>query len=230
MTLYNPADPHIQQLLNPYRDVAAVLAAEPVGRLAGVATRQPLPNGESIAGRLVADALLAATKAPADGAAQIAFMNSGGIRADMIPDSSGKLSYGQLYAVQPFGNTVMTLTLTGEQIHQLLEQQFDSGTNTVDRPRIMQVSQGFSYQCDRNALTGQRISNMRLYGQALDLLRDYRIAVQSYLGGGGDNFSLFREGRDIVGGGLDLDALVSHIGNRSQDGPMPLPTDTRIDC
>ncbi|MFT0532397.1 bifunctional metallophosphatase/5'-nucleotidase [Castellaniella hirudinis] len=223
-----PADPRIQQLLAPYRAVADTLAAEPVGQLAGLATRQLLPNGESVAGRLVADALLAATQAPADGAAQIAFMNSGGIRADMVPDAHGRISYGQLYAVQPFGNTLMSMTLTGAQIQQLLEQQFDSGTNTVDQPRILQVSEGFVYQYDRRAPTGRRISRMQLHGQPLDPDRDYRVGVQSYLGGGGDNFSVFRGGRDIQGGGLDLDALVDYIRSRSQAGPVSLPMAARI--
>lgn len=221
-------DAQVAQLVERYRVAAEPLAAVPVGRLAAAALRAPQDNGESVLGRVVADAILASTRAPADDGAQLAFMNLGGIRADLVPDAQGQVSYGQLFSVQPFGNTLMSMTLTGEQIRQLLEQQFNSGTNTVDSPRILQVSQGFSYSFDRSQPAGQRISAMTLNGVAVDLQRDYRVAVQDYLGGGGDNFSIFTQGRVEQGGELDLDALVSYVRAQSPAGPMFLPLLPRI--
>ena len=221
-------DAQVAQLVERYRQAAEPLAAVPVGRLTAAALRAPQDNGESVMGRIVVDAVLASTRAPADGGAELAFMNQGGVRADLVPDTQGQVSYGQLFSVQPFGNTLMTTTLTGEQIRQLLEQQFNSGTNTVDSPRILQVSQGFSYSFDRSQPAGQRINAMTLNGVPVDLQRDYRVAVQDYLGGGGDNFSIFTQGRNEQGGELDLDALVSYVREQSEAGPMPLPLQPRI--
>ena len=221
-------DPAVAALVARYEAAAAPLAAAPAGRLAAPATRQPGAHGESVLGRIVADAILAATQGPAAGGAQLAFMDPGGVRADLLPAADGRVTYGQLYAAQPFGNTLMTLTLSGAQIRQLLEQQFDSGTNTVASPRILQVSQGFDYAVDRSAPAGQRIGAMRLHGQPIEPQRAYRVGVQSYLGAGGDNFSVFTQGRDIIGGGLDVDALADYISAQSANGPMTLPLAPRI--
>ncbi|QEA12335.1 bifunctional metallophosphatase/5'-nucleotidase [Comamonas flocculans] len=223
-----PADPAVTSLIDRYAAAAAPLASAPAGRLAATATRELLANGESVLGRITADAVLAATQAPEAGGAQIAFMNSGGVRADLVPASDGTVSYGQVYAVQPFGNTLLSLTLSGAQLQAVLEQQFDSGTNTVQSPRILQVSQGFSYAFDRSQPTGQRISQMQLKGQAIVPTQDYRIGLQNYLATGGDNFSVFAEGRDIVGGGLDVDALADYLRQQSGSAPMALPTQARI--
>ena len=224
----NRPDPAVRALVERYAAAATPLASAPTGRLAATATRALLPNGESVLGRIVADALLAATRTPDAGGAQIAFMNSGGVRADLVPGVDGQVSYGQVYAVQPFGNTLMTLTLTGAQLQALLEQQWSSGTNTLDHPRILQVSSGFSYVWDRAAPAGQRTSDLRLDGQPIVADRDYRVGVQSYLGTGGDNFSVFTQGRDVIGGGLDVDALADWLRRSSTSAPMALPLQARI--
>ena len=179
-------------------------------------------------GRIVADSILAATRDAAAGGAQLAFMNSGGVRADLLPAADGSVTYGQLFSVQPFGNTLMVMSLTGEQIRQLLEQQFNSGSNTVSTPRILQVSQGFSYRFDLTQPAGQRVLDMRLNGALLSLSQSYRVGVQRYLGTGGDNFSVFTQGQEVVGGMLDLDALVEHVRAQSQLVSMLLPLQERI--
>lgn len=225
--VYQP-DAAVAQLVERYKAAAQPLSAATIGRLAGVASRAPLANGESVMGRIIADALLAATQDAAAGGAELAFMNSGGVRADLAPAADGSVTYGQLFSVQPFGNTLMVMSLTGEQIRQVLEQQFNSGTNTVDAPRILQVSQGFTYRFDRSQPAGQRVSEMRLNGQLLDTARSYRVGLQSYLGTGGDNFSVFTQGTDLVGGSLDLDALVDYVRAQSQQQPMLLPLQERI--
>ena len=225
--VYQP-DAVVAELVARYKAAAQPLAAATVGRLAGVASRAPLANGESVMGRIIADAMLAATQSAAGGGAQLAFMNSGGVRADLRPADDGSVTYGQLFSVQPFGNTLMVMSLTGEQIRQVLEQQFNSGTNTVDSPRILQVSQGFTYHFDRSQPAGQRISDIRLHGQLLHAARSYRVGLQSYLGTGGDNFSVFTQGADLVGGALDLDALVDYVRVQSQQQLMLLPLQERI--
>lgn len=222
------ADADVAQLVARYKAEAQPLAAVPVGRLAAAALRTQQSNGESVMGRMVADSILAATQDAAAGGAELAFMNSGGVRADLVPDARGQVSYGQLFSVQPFGNTLMVMSLTGEQIRQVLEQQFNSGTNTVSAPRILQVSQGFGYRFDRRKNPGQRVSDIRLNGQPLDMTRSYRVGLQSYLGTGGDNFSIFTQGSNVVGGMLDVDALVEHVRTQSRTSPMALPMQERI--
>ena len=222
------ADTAVAQLIARYRAAVEPLAQVPVGRLAGPATRMLGANGESVMGRIVVDSILAATQAPEAGGAQLAFMNSGGVRADLLPDSAGNLNYGQLYSVQPFGNTLMVQTMTGEQIRQVLEQQFNSGSNTVKSPRILQVSEGFGYAFDVAAPAGQRISQMVLQGMPLKLQQNYRVGLQSYLGTGGDNFSVLAQGRDVVGGIVDVDALALHVRQQSAAAAMALPLAARI--
>jgi 5'-nucleotidase len=95
-------------------------------------------------GNLIADAQLAATAPAGKGGAQIAFMNPGGVRADLVPAADGSVSYGQIFSVQPFGNSLVVKTMTGAQIRALLEQQFNSGSNTVAAPRVLLPSAGFS--------------------------------------------------------------------------------------
>ena len=225
--VYQP-DAVVAELVARYKAAAQPLAAATVGRLAGVASRAPQANGESVMGRIIADAMLAATQSAAGGGAQLAFMNSGGVRADLQPADDGSVTYGQLFSVQPFGNTLMVMSLSGEQIRQVLEQQFNSGTNTVDSPRILQVSQGFTYRFDLSQPPGQRVSEMRLNGQLLEPEHSYRVGLQSYLGTGGDNFSLFTQGTALVGGALDVDALVEYVRAQSQQQPMLLPLQERI--
>ncbi|CUA98464.1 bifunctional metallophosphatase/5'-nucleotidase [Comamonas thiooxydans] len=222
------ADAPVAALVARYKAAARPLAEAVAGQLAGPVSRVPQANGESVMGRIVADAILAATRDVAAGGAQLAFVNPGGVRADLLPAADGSVTYGQLFSVQPFGNTLMVMSLTGEQIRQALEQQFDSGSNTVNAPRILQVSEGFSYRFDRRLPAGRRVSELRLNGRLLKMSQRYRVGLQSYLGSGGDNFSIFTQGIDVVGGMLDLDALAEHVHEQSRSGPMALPLKERV--
>ncbi|MPM90581.1 Trifunctional nucleotide phosphoesterase protein YfkN [bioreactor metagenome] len=223
------ADKAVGELVSFYGKAAEPLAAKSSGVIAASASRALGPAGESVLGRMVADSMLHATRDAAAGGAQIAFMNSGGVRADLVPASnSGEVSYGQLYAVLPFGNHLVVQSYSGAQLRRLLEQQFASGTNTVTQPRILQVSDGFSYAFDLSQPEGRRIQNMRLGDMPIENEAIYRVAIQSYLSTGGDNFPVFTEGRDAMGGMLDLDALVGYLSESDFGQPMPLPTRSRI--
>ena len=223
------ADSAVKQLIATYKSAVAPLAAKPSGALAGNASRTPAEAGESVMGRIVADSMLYATSDLSSGGAQIALMNTGGVRADLVPDAaSGSVTYGQLFSVLPFGNNLVVMSYTGEQLRRLLEQQFNSGTNTVTQPRILQVSNSFSYEFDLSQPASQRIKNMRLNGTPIQAANTYRVAIQSYLSTGGDNFTVFTEGKDVTGGMIDLDALVAYVRDSSQQTPMELPTTPRI--
>ena len=152
-------------------------------------------------------------------------MNPGGVRADLVPDEQGLVRYGQLFAVQPFGNHLVVKTFTGAQLRAALEQQFDSGTNTPERPRVLSVSAGFGYSYDLSRPAGARISHMALHGQPLTDEARVRVAMSNYLAGGGDNFTVFAQVPDMLGGGQDLDALEAYFRASS---PLAPPATNRI--
>src|SRR6185312_10272757 len=140
--------------------------------------------GESVLGDIIADAQLAATRAAADGGAAIAFTNPGGIRSDIVQKPDGAVSYADVFSSQPFRNQLVTLTLTGAQIKNALEQQWLD----PKRPRILQVSKGFSYAWDNAKPYGERVlaGRMSLNGQPIDPGKAYRVTVNNYLAVGGD--------------------------------------------
>jgi 5'-nucleotidase len=220
-----PRDPAVAALVDRYAAAAAPLAARVLGRFTGPALRAPSPSGETVAGNLVADAQLAATSAPAAGGAQIAFMNGSGVRADIVPLEGGSVTYGHIYAAQPFGNNLVVKTFTGRQIRMLLEQQFASGWNTVERPNMLMPSRGLTYAYDLSKPEGRRIMDLKLNGRPIADAATYRVAMNSFLASGGDNFTVFREGTDQVGGPPDLEALERYIASAS---PLTPPAANRI--
>jgi 5'-nucleotidase len=218
---YQP-DPAVAALIERYRVAAAPIARRVVGSLAGPATREKVPSGESILGNLIADAQLAATR---ESGAQIAFMNSGGLRADLVPAADGSVSFGAIYAVQPFGNTMTVKSFTGRQIKAILDQQWSSGSNTVEKPNILLPSAGFSYAYDLSRPAGQRIADVRLHGAPLQDERVYRVAMSNFLAFGGDNFTAFAQGTDQVGGPQDIDVLEAYLAANPR---LAVPATNRI--
>ena len=146
-------------------------------------------------------------------------MNYGGARSDLIPGADGTVTYGQIFALQPFANNLVTLGLTGAEVKALLEQQFDSGTNTVARPNLIMPSAGFAFRFDRSRPAGQRIVEMRLGGKPIDPARIYRVTVNNFLAAGGDNFTVLAKGRGAVDGGLDLDVTEAYL---KTNPPVPV--------
>ncbi|MDP9898426.1 bifunctional metallophosphatase/5'-nucleotidase [Variovorax ginsengisoli] len=222
-------DPDVATLVARYAAAAQPLAQRVVGRLGAPLDRRPSASGESTLGNFIADGQLAATRAPEAGGAQLAFTNRGGMREDLVPAPDGTVRYGQLFSVQPFGNSMVVKTFTGAQIRRALEQQFDSGTNTVQRPRVLMVSEGFHYAFDLQRAPGERISELRLNGVALQADGRYRVAMNSFLAAGGDNFTVFTEGTEVLGGAPDLEALERHIHAQDRAGHgAPAPATDRI--
>ncbi|MDQ3246548.1 MAG: bifunctional metallophosphatase/5'-nucleotidase, partial [Pseudomonadota bacterium] len=186
-----PANPAAKALVDRYVAAAAPQAARVVGRLAAPVTREESDDREQTAGNLIADAQLAASRAQG---AQIAFINSGGVRTDLAPSGDGSVTFGQIFAMQPFGNSLVVKTLTGAQLKTLLEQQFASGTNTAERPNMLLPSNGFFFAYDLRRAAGDRIVEMRLDGRAIVPAARYRVTVNNFMASGGDNFTVLTEG------------------------------------
>jgi 5'-nucleotidase len=219
-----PADPAVASIVAEYREAAAPLANQAVGRIAAPFKRHAGAGGDSVLGRLVADAQLAATRS---NGSQVAFTNPGGVRTALRasrPD--GTVTYADAYAVQPFGNTLVTMTLTGAQLKTLLEQQWSVAR--PERARILQPSAGFSYQWDGQRPHGSRVDAIQLNGRAVAPHEDLRITVNSFLASGGDGFRVLRDGRDRVGGALDIEAFTAYLAQESATRPLAPASAPRI--
>jgi 5'-nucleotidase len=128
-----------------------------------------------------------------------------------VPAADGSVNFGQLFAVQPFGNNLVVLSMTGRQIRALLEQQFASGSNSVAHPIMLLPSRGLTYGYDLARPQGQRILALELDGAPIADEAVYRVATNSFLASGGDNFTVFREGANQLVGPLDVDALEHYV-------------------
>ena len=223
-----PPEPKVAALVARYAAAAAPIIARVVGRLQGPAPRAAVPSGESVLGNLIADAHLAATAAPNAGAARIAFTNATSVRTDLIPAADGSVTFGQLFAAQPFGNDLVVKTMTGAQIRAVLEQQFASGTNSVTRPIMLLPSRGLRYSHNLARPAGARILDLRLEGAPLRDETLYRVTMNSFLAAGGDNFTIFRDGTDPVVGPQDVDALERYIAAAGTLAPPNTDRITRV--
>jgi 5'-nucleotidase len=221
------ADPAQTALLAAYDKVAAPIAGRPVGSVTETLSRMPnMRTGESPLGDMVADAHLAATSREPLGGAVMAFTNPGGIRADITKKPEEPVTYGDVFAAQPFRNQLVTLTLTGTQIKAVLEQQWLD----PKRPRILQVSKGFSYAWDNAATSGNRIvaERMMLNGQPIDLAASYRVTVNQFMSVGGDGFTALKDGTARQVGVYDVDALDAFFKANSPVMPGPMDRIARV--
>jgi 5'-nucleotidase len=223
--------PDLTALVDKYATLVAPLSNRVVGSVTADILRANNAAGESALGDVIADAQLAATADPLFGGAVVAFMNPGGIRADIIlneisgSEAPGEVTYGELFTVQPFNNVMTVMTCTGAQIDALLEQQFRSTGNTV-----LQVSNGFAYTWDSAAPLGSRvdIGSITIGGTPIEAGTSYRVAMNNFLATGGDGFSVFTECTDPLGGEIDLDVLVTYFGVNSPVAPGPQNRITRL--
>ncbi len=213
-------------LLDAYDRLAAPIANRPAGSITATLSRAPNAAGESPLGDIIADAQLAATSTEAKGGAVIAFTNPGGIRADVARREDGAVTYADLFASQPFRNQLVTLTLSGKQIKDILEQQW----RDPKRPRILQVSKGFSYAWDGSKGDGERIiaERMSLNGQPIDPAAHYRVTVNNFLFVGGDGFTALTEGTAPLIGVYDVDALHTYFAANSPIAPSAADRIVRI--
>jgi 5'-nucleotidase len=224
-------DAALTALIDKYETLSAPLANMVIGTVTSDILRASNAAGESALGDIIADAQLHATMGAGVGEAVVAFMNPGGIRNDINfvssgPELDGEFTFGEAFGVQPFGNSLVTMSLTGAQIDTLLEQQWLGQTF----PRILQVSEGFSYEWSASAPDGSKVdpASIMIAGAPIDLAASYRVTVNSFLADGGDNFSVLVEGTDRLGGEVDLDALVTYFGLNSPVAPGPQDRITQI--
>jgi len=216
-----------------YKTLVTPIANRVIGSISETLSRTQNPAGESAMGDVIADAQFTATKEPKFGGAQIAFMNPGGVRADLTftgstaGEGDGNVTFGEAFTVQPFGNSLVTMTVTGAQIEELLEQQFVGCPNGQTSPRILYVSNGFSYTWDNNGAACDKINpnSIMLNGAVVDPTASYRITVNSFMATGGDLFTVLPKGTNLLGGAQDSDALEAYFKANS---PISAPVANRV--
>jgi 5'-nucleotidase len=220
-------------ILARYRPAYETLGHTVIGTIARDITRTPNAAGESALGNLVADSILEATRDRSAGGAVAAFMNPGGVRSDLVHDSStpgtpATVLYSEAFDVEPFQNRLVTKTFTGAMIREALEQQFDNPD--PGRDQILQVSAGFRYTYDRSQPKGHRVdpASIRLGRELVEPKKKYRVAMTDFTADGGDNFTVFPRGTDAVYDGSDLEALQAYFKRHSPAVPGPTDRITRI--
>ncbi|MFC7309385.1 bifunctional metallophosphatase/5'-nucleotidase [Streptomyces monticola] len=220
-------------LIERWNKLAAPIANKPVGFISGDIPGRGAGTPEQPLGDLIADAQLTHAKS-LDSKAVLALMNPGGIRSDLVHKASGSegdgvVTYGEAFTVQPFSNTVNLVDLTGAQLITALQQQV-SGPNAAS-PKILQVSDGFTYTLDMTKSGADRVvvDSIKLNGKAIDKAATYRVAMNSFLTGGGDGFTELGKGKNPLVGSDDLKAFNDYLtANSSADKPIAPPKADRI--
>ncbi|WP_380791043.1 bifunctional metallophosphatase/5'-nucleotidase [Streptomyces albidoflavus] len=233
VTRTQPKARDITRLISDWNELAAPIAAQPVGHISGDLPGRGATTPESPLGDVIADAQLAHAKS-LDDTAVLALMNPGGIRSDLVYKASGSegdgvVTYGEAFTVQPFSNTVNLVTLTGEQLVTALKQQVSGGNEAS--PKILQVSEGLTYTLDYTESGADRVvaGTIRLNGGPIDPAASYRVAMNSFLAGGGDGFAALGEGTDPLVGADDLAAFNDYLtATTSADDPLDPPKADRI--
>ncbi|WMT18381.1 bifunctional metallophosphatase/5'-nucleotidase [Parageobacillus toebii] len=202
-------DPKITKFIDKYEAKVSPIINQVIGTAKTTISAEQNASGESALGNLIADAQRTAMKT------DFAFMNPGGIRANI---EQGEVTWGELYNVQPFSNQLVKMTLTGEQIRKLLNQQWQS-----NQTRMLQIS-GLIYTWDASKPIGDKVVDIYLpNGAKLDPNAEYTVTANSFLADGGDNFTVFTEGKNREVGPVDLDALIHYIQQ------LPQPFDAQIE-
>ena len=205
-------DPDVAALVALAEDTVAPLVNQVIGETESALSRTQNLAGESALGNLIADAQRSAM------GTDFAFMNPGGIRADL---DQGPVTWGELFTVQPFGNSLVRMNLTGAQVYAVLEQQWAG----QPFPRIMQIA-GLRYTWNAALPVGSRVVEVRQNGVPIDPAATYTITCNNFMAAGGDNFTVFTQGTGNVGGPVDLDALIDYIQALPQ--PFSAVIDGRI--
>ncbi len=234
-----PKDPAITAIISHYNTLAAPIANRIIGSITADITRTvgsvaSGDNQESALGDVIADAQLASTSPTDFGGALVAFMNPGGIRAELTYNQQsagelpGQVTYSEMFTVQPFNNVMNVKTMTGTSIYKLLEQQFDNPG--VGQIRLLQVSKGFSYSYDFRRPAGSRVTpgSVAINNVPITMAGTYRVAMNNFLASGGDGFPAFNEGTDQIGGEIDIDAAVNYFMKNSPIAPGPRNRVTRL--
>jgi len=249
-------NPAVKNVVAAYKTAVSPLANAVIATITAPMSNAANTAGEMEAGDLIADAQLAATQPASLGGAVMAFMNAGGVRNPgfvapvTVPATPYpyNLTYGDAFTTQPFGNSLVTMTLTAQQIKDVLEQQF-SGCNGQTAQRIMQISSGLRYTWNAAGSCGTRITDVTftptdvtvvppVVTGPVDIIvqggvvhqptKTYRVTVNNFMATGGDGFATLVGGTNQLGGAQDIDALIAYLATYMSQNVPYNPTDAAL--
>ncbi len=206
-------DKGFENRVNTLKEPLVALRSQNIGStsVALNGARGDVRTKETNLGNLISDAMLAKTK-PAG--AQVALMNGGSIRTSI---DAGPITRGEVLEVQPFGNTITLVTLTGAQIKEALENGVSQAETVAGR--FPQVA-GMHYAWNPSAAAGSRITAMHVGGKAIDMNASYRVVTNSFLLTGGDGYTVLTQGSNKVDTGfIDADVTAEYITANSPVNP-----------
>ncbi|MGW6054836.1 bifunctional metallophosphatase/5'-nucleotidase [Streptomyces sp. NPDC055189] len=221
-----PKQPAMNRLVETWRKRSETAANRSVGYISADMPGRGSPESETPLGSLLTDAQVQATRGYE---ADLAFLNPGGMRADLVHKGDGTVTYADAYRTQPFDNPLWTMTLTGEQLVAVLREQL-SGSN-ADEPRFLQLSSALRYSVDMSRRGADRLltDTVRVKGEAVRPTDKFRVTVNDFLANGGNGFTTFTKGTNRDGGDVtDLEALVAYLDKSSAETPIAPPAPGRI--
>ncbi len=210
VTVDIPEDPYVAALYAAFEKPIAALKSNVVGEAGTALTRRSGGEEGSSMGDVIADAMLESTRKYNVAAA---FVNSGGVRANLEP---GKVTYGQLIEVAPFGNTLVVLDLKGSELLAVLDESVGTGGT-------LYPSVGTTYTYDLSKPVGKRVADVVVAGKPLDLEANYTLAFNNFTASGGDHHDILRDakGKRVDTGVVDLDALIDYFKAHSPVSAAP---------
>jgi 5'-nucleotidase len=229
------------EILTRYKAIADPIGNRVIGKItADILSARGTPSGQNAAGEqpmgdVIADGMLEAATPTDFGGAVAAFMNVGGVRASLLfnqisgGEQPGEVTFAEAFTVQPFGNTLVVKTCTGQQLYDVLEQQFENPA--AGQMRVMSVS-GVTYSYTRTVPVGaKRITDgsLKVAGTVVNKAASYRVVLNNFIADGGDGFSVFRACTAPLGGDVDIDAFARYLQAHSPLAPPPLTRITRLD-
>jgi 5'-nucleotidase len=235
------ADPEAQAIIDHYKPFSAPLENTVIGTIKeDIRSARDSPSGQNAAGEqpmgdVIADAMLERTTPSDFGGAVAAFMNSGGVRGGLLfnqvsgGEQPGQVTYGEAFTVQPFGNTLVVKTCTGQQIYDVLNQQWNNpapGSN-----RIMLPSANVRYQWTAGGGSPQVIDNSVSFdggATTIDKAASYRVVMNNFMADGGDGYTVFKSCTNPLGGDVDLDAFTAYLGGHPNLGSPVLNRITKV--
>lgn len=173
---------------------------------------------ESSLGDLVADSLRETILTPDGKSVDIGMIMAGGLRADLVPNEDGTITYAQTYEVEPFSDELGYVTLKGSDVKDALEQQWKTDLNSQNsRPMLkLGLSSNVRYTYDPAKPYGQRITSVTINGEPLKADATYTVGSVSFLLAGGDSFeALTRGGAATTNGNLDRDSFNEYLAENS---------------
>ena len=207
-----------------YAEAAGPVANRAVGSITDSGERGE-DCGDRPADGLIADAYQAQASAAMDEPVDLALVNSGGVRTDLSGAADGVLTFGELAAMAPFGNSVLVLEMTGAEIEAVLEQQFCAENGVIGVcDSILIPSASLAYRVDLTRPLGQNVVDIMLDGEPIDPAATYRLATNNFLAGGGDGFTLFTQASTIANTGFDIDGLEAYVAR----GDLSVPVSDRV--